>query len=195
MGLDRAERPLRLTRDLLERQVAEEAQRDDLAVRLGQGGDGAADVGGPLRANGDARRVRRCDRGRSTASVAAAAADPPVGSSAPVGSSQVTERRWPRLAQSDPDRDPGQPRAERAVAAPARERAVGGHERLLGGVLGLVQVAEDAVAGPDDRGRFALDEEAEGIAVAGEHGIDDRAVIAWSSGAASASMVEDRLTP
>ena len=56
------------------------------------------------------------------------------------------------------------------------ERAIGGHEGLLGGVLGLVQVAEDPVAGPDDRGRLALDEAAEGVAVPGEDGLDRRAV-------------------
>ena len=82
------------------------------------------------------------------------------------------------LAQGDADRDAGQPRTERALAAPARERSVGGHERLLRGVLGLVEVAEDPMAGPDDRRRFALDQMPIGITVAGEDGVDDGAVTA-----------------
>jgi len=72
---------------------------------------------------------------------------------------------------------------ERAVAPPAGERAVGGHERLLGGVLGLMQIAEDAMAGPDDRHRLAFDELPVGIPVACEDGIDDRALIAVVVGA------------
>jgi hypothetical protein len=35
-----------------------------------------------------------------------------------------------------------------------------------------VEIAEDAMAGADDRGRLPLDEEAEGIPVAGQDGID-----------------------
>jgi len=35
-----------------------------------------------------------------------------------------------------------------------------------------VEVTEDAVAGADDRARLALDENAEGVAIAGEDSID-----------------------
>ena len=84
----------------------------------------------------------------------------------PIGSRQATVFRLTGLAQSDPDRDARQPRTERSVATPARQRTVRGHERLLRGVLGLVEVAEDPMAGPDDRRRLALDEPAEGISVA-----------------------------
>jgi hypothetical protein len=40
-----------------------------------------------------------------------------------------------------------------------------------------VKVAEDPVAGPDDRDGFALDEEPEGIAVSREDGVDDRWIV------------------
>ena len=82
------------------------------------------------------------------------------------------------LAERDAHRDPGQPCPERSFAAPARERAIRGHERFLGRILGLVQVAEDAVAGANDRRRFALHEQAVGVAITGQHGIDDRPLIA-----------------
>ena len=41
-----------------------------------------------------------------------------------------------------------------------------------------MEVAEDPMAGPDDRGTLPLDQDAKGVGVAGEDGIDDRAVIA-----------------
>ena len=103
--------------------------------------------------------------------------------------------RWPSTPQRETDRDARQPRSERTVAAPARERPIGGHESLLGDVLGLVQVAEDPMAGAHDRRGFALDELAEGISVAGEHGIDDRAVGAVMVGPGRGGWSKDRLTP
>ena len=108
--------------------------------------------------------------------VAAASAPWRSGSGAPVGSIQVTDLPLAESSQRDAHGDPRQPRAERAVAAPAGERPIGGHECLLGDVLGLVQVAEDAMARSDDRRRLALDEVTEGVAIAGEDGIHDRAV-------------------
>ncbi len=121
-----------------------------------------------------------------------------------VGASGV--RRIPRLEPRDrspfaglPDgdahRDARQPGAERTVAAPAGERAIGGHECLLGSVLGFVQVAEHPMARPDDRCRFTLDQVAIGIAIAGEDGVHDRAVIALIPGADRGSGVDDRSTP
>jgi hypothetical protein len=40
-----------------------------------------------------------------------------------------------------------------------------------------VEVAEDPVAGADDRRGFALDEDPEGIAVSREDGVDDRWIV------------------
>ena len=77
----------------------------------------------------------------------------------------------------EPDRDPCEPGSERAVAAPAGKRAVGGHERLLGDILGLLQVAEDPVARADDRRPFAIDELSKGLAIPVEHGTHGQALI------------------
>lgn len=41
-----------------------------------------------------------------------------------------------------------------------------------------MEVAEDAVAGPDDGAQFAFDQDPEGITVAGEDGVDRPAGIA-----------------
>jgi hypothetical protein len=35
-----------------------------------------------------------------------------------------------------------------------------------------VEIAEDPVTGPDDRGRLPLDERAEGVRIAGQDGLD-----------------------
>ena len=51
MGLDRPERTFRLAGDLLERELAEEAQDHDLAVGLRERGDGGPEVGGTLGAD------------------------------------------------------------------------------------------------------------------------------------------------
>jgi hypothetical protein len=47
----------------------------------------------------------------------------------------------------------------------------------LGCILGLVEIAEDAVAGADDGGRFVLDEESERVPIAGQDGFDSGAFI------------------
>ena len=52
-----------------------------------------------------------------------------------------------------------------------------GHERLLGGILGFVEVAEDAVARSDDGRRLAVDEEPERVPIAGQDGVDCGALI------------------
>ena len=97
--------------------------------------------------------------------------------------------------QREADRDARQPRSEGTVAAPARERPIGGHESLLGDVLGLMEVAEDPMAGPHDRRGFALDELAKGISVASEHGIDDGAVGAVMVWPGRGGWSKDRLAP
>ena len=40
-----------------------------------------------------------------------------------------------------------------------------------------MEVAKDAVAGADDRGRFVVDEDSERVPIAGQDGLDDRAFI------------------
>ncbi len=74
-------------------------------------------------------------------------------------------------SQRDPNGDPGQPRSERTVATPRGEAPKGRHEGLLGRILGLMEIAEDAMAGPQDGWTFALHEHAECIAIAGQDGI------------------------
>jgi hypothetical protein len=81
------------------------------------------------------------------------------------------------LAQGDPDRDPRQPRTERAVASPGRQRLVGGHECFLGRILGRREVAEDPLARADDGRTFRLDQASERLPVAIENGLDDRALV------------------
>ena len=71
VGLDGAQRSTGLARDLVERRVGEEAQRDDLAIRLGQRRDRGAQLGGALGADGQARRVGPVARRRGAARSAA----------------------------------------------------------------------------------------------------------------------------
>jgi len=54
-----------------------------------------------------------------------------------------------------------------------------------------VQIAQDPVAGTDDRGRLALDQDAEGIPVAVEDGLDDpkRLIVAGRFGSGVACCV------
>jgi hypothetical protein len=82
------------------------------------------------------------------------------------------------LTKRDPDGDACQPRTERSVTSPARERSICGHECLLGSVLGLVEVSEDSVAGPDDRRRFSLDDVTVRVTVACEDRVDHDTVTA-----------------
>ncbi len=99
------------------------------------------------------------------------------------------------LAEGDPDRDAGQPGTERSVATPAGERSIRGHEGLLGGVLGFMQVPEDPMARPDDRRGLSIDEVAEGVTVAGEDGIDDGPVIAALGRLGAGRVAGDGMTP
>ena len=120
--------------------------------------------------------------GRSSIASASAAAEPASDGARRSRSARVEPGHGSSLAdlaERDADGDPCQPGTERALAAPARERSIGGHEGLLGGILGLVEVTEDPVTGPHHRRRLAVDEVAVGIPIAGEDGIDDRAVIAF----------------
>ncbi|HEY8632274.1 MAG TPA: hypothetical protein VIL50_03900, partial [Candidatus Limnocylindrales bacterium] len=70
-------------------------------------------------------------------------------------------------------------------AAPTGEAPEGGHECLLGGVLGLVEIAEDAMARADDTSRFAVDEDPERVTIAGQDSLDsgafigDLGVVSW----------------
>jgi hypothetical protein len=57
-----------------------------------------------------------------------------------------------------------------------------------------MQVAKDPMAGPDDRGRLTLDQQAIGVPVAGQDGVDDGAIavaVGWRGCAES----QDFLTP
>ena len=113
----------------------------------------------------------------------------------PSGSIHVDGLALPDTPQRDANGDPRQPRAERPVATPARERAIRGHEGLLGDVLRLVQVAEDPMACAHDRSRLAVDQVTKRLPVAGEDGIDDRALRAVTVGPRGGGWSNDRLAP
>lgn len=171
MSLDRTERPARLGRDLVEAQLAEETQGDDLAIRLVEPRNGRPDAGGALGSEGADRRI--LPAGQIDAGGRVGWVDP---------RDVVTTLR---PAKGDPHRDPGDPGAERTVTAPAGQTPEGGHEGLLRGVLGLMEIAEDAMAGADDRGRFAVDEDPERVTIAGQDSLDsgafigDLGVVSW----------------
>jgi hypothetical protein len=167
MGLDRPERAFGLPRDLLEREFAEEPEDHDFAIWLRQSGDRGPKGRRTLRPKGMRRRVGR-------------RASPKRGRRDGVATRVVRRGLEPcdRPSLTDPSQrdangDAGQPRTKRSVVAPAGERTIGSHECLLGGILGLVQVTEDAVAGPDDGRRLSLDEVAVRVAVTTEDCIDD----------------------
>jgi len=82
-----------------------------------------------------------------------------------------------RSAKRDTHGNSGQPCAERPVAAPAGQAPERGHERLLGRILGLMEIPKDAVAGADDRRGFALDEDPERVPLAGQDSLDNGAFI------------------
>ena len=176
MRLHGPQRSFGLAGDLVERELAEEAQRDRPRDTARAGSTTAF-------RRSAARSARRASiagsvRGPAAIDCASMAADAGSPASGPVGRRVDPGDGAPLtdLAQRDANGDAGQPGTERPLATPPGERSIGGHERLLGGVLGLVEVAEDPMAGSDDRRRFALDQMAERVSVAGEDGFDDRAV-------------------
>jgi hypothetical protein len=61
--------------------------------------------------------------------------------------------------------------------APPGEALEGGHEGFLGCILGLVEIAEDAVAGTNDGGRLVVHEDPERVAIAGQNSLDNSAFI------------------
>jgi len=161
--LDGPERTSGLDGDLLEAQLTEEPQRDHLSIRLVEPADGRPDSRRALGAQGREGRVlpaRQVDPGGRIGRVDPGDVAPALG---------ATKR--------DPDRDPGQPGTERAVAPPGSQAPEGGHEGLLRRILGFMEVTEDAVAGPLDRWTLAFDEEPERVAIAGQDGIDSGAFI------------------
>ena len=158
-----SDRPAGLIRDLPKRQIAEEAQGDDLSIRLVKSGDGLSNVCRTLGLKRDGGRVRPADQvaGRSR-----------------IGRVEPRDRAPPlRATDRDPNGDPRQPGTEGAVFSPCSKRAERGHERLLGCVFGLMEVAEHAVAGTDDGRTLALDKDAERIAISGQDATHDDSVV------------------
>ncbi len=175
MGLHGPERPIALVGDLGQRELAEEAQDEDLAIGLLEAGDRGPDRRGSFRANGELGGIRHAsERGRERRLPDPLAA---AGPGRVVGHGRRVDPGHGAPPAGAPDRDPrcdpGEPGAERAVAAPGPEGAIGGHEGLLRSVLGLVKVAQDPVAGADDAARLPLDEGPERIGVARQDGGDD----------------------
>ena len=153
----------RLRRDLVEAQLGEVAEGDRLAIRLVELRDSRSDGRGAFGAKGRRGWIEPARH--------------------------VDGRRWVRRvdprdvaptlnpAQSDPHRDSGEPGAERALSTPPSEALERGHERLLGRVLGLVDVAEDTVTGADDGRRFTVDQDTEGLAIPCEDGVNDSSIV------------------
>jgi hypothetical protein len=163
MGLDRAEWPARLVGDLVEAEVAEEAQGDHLAIWLVEPTDGRPETLGSLRSERRDRGIRASrpvDPGRRIGRIDPGHIPPTL-----------------RPPKGDADGDPRQPRPERSIGPPAGEALERGHECLLSGILGFVEVAEDAVAGADDGRGLTLDEDPERVPVSGEDGLDCGAFI------------------
>lgn len=172
MGLDGRHRASSGRRDLGQGKVAEEAQEDDLAIRLVERRDGPANGIGPLGFHRDVGRVGR-QRGSSGRRSRQAAA-------VWLYQDRIEAHYWAPAAgppERNPHRNPAQPGAKRPGRLPAGERAIGDHECLLGCVFGFVEVAQDPVAGADDGGRLAIDEDAKGLSIAAEHeGNDPRSL-------------------
>lgn len=176
VGLDGPQRSSGLARDLVEGQFTEESQGDHLAIGLRQGGQRHANIRGALRAEGQLDGiVSRCGVDRRLVD----------GHLDPSAQALAVPIRWitprdgaptPNLAQSDPGRDACHPRNERSVSAPAGKGAIGGHKALLCGILRVVHITKDAVADPDHLPGVSIDQVPEGLAVAGQHGIDRRSI-------------------
>jgi hypothetical protein len=163
MGLHRAQRATRLDGDLVEAHLAEEPQGHDFAVWLIEAAHGDPEA---FRTLGEKAGGRR------------------IGSAFDVDPGRWVTRIDPRdvptslgATDRDPDGDPGQPSAERACLTPPREAPERDHERLLRGILGLVEVAEDPVTGADHGSRFLVDEKAERLPISREDGLDRGAFI------------------
>ena len=90
------------------------------------------------------------------------------------GSIHATSRRDRCAARRNASRTPI--RASHAPNGPSprhgRERSERHEERLLGDVLGLVRIAEHALAGAHEHVRLPFHQESERLAVAAQHGID-----------------------
>jgi hypothetical protein len=174
--LDRPEGTVRRLRDLGKRPFGEEPERHDLAVGLVERGDGRPHPGVALRTEQGMRGIDGVRRPHG--------AEPVLAGLVGFRCQRVQPGDLLALAgaaDGKADRDPRQPCAERAVGTPGGQRPVGDHEGLLCHVLGFRAVAEHPGAGRDDRGAFTIHELAEGIAITGKHGVDDRAVIGRGS--------------
>jgi hypothetical protein len=163
MRLDRSQRSTGLGGDLGEGQFTEEAKGDNLAIGVVKPADGRSNPCRPLRA-------QRGDRG-----ILAAGDSDRGGGRAGVDPRDVAPAL--RSAESDADGDPREPGPKRTVVAPTGEAPEGDHERLLGCVLGLMEITEDAVAGADDRRGFVLDEDSERVPIACQDSLDNGAFI------------------
>lgn len=160
--LDCAERHVGLGRDALEGHVVEEAQRDDLALIFWKALDRVTQPGRLLHVDDVLERVSRpvtdqisrgFDIGR----------DPTAGAGRP--------------GNCDAPRDAPDPCSKGAIPAVAREGAEGLDERILGGVLSLICIAQHPHARPDHGTRFALDKQPVGVPVARQHGVDECSIV------------------
>jgi hypothetical protein len=152
-----------LVGDLVEAQLAEEAEGDRLSIWLVEPADGRPDPGCVLGSQGRDRRIRparQVDASRRIHRVDPGHIAPALGA-----------------AERDPDGDPGQPGPERTVTTPRGQAPEGGHEGLLGSILGFMEIAEDAMAGSQDRRTIASHEEPERVSIACQDGIDSGAFI------------------
>jgi len=110
-----AQRPVGRLGDLEQRALREEPERHDLAIRLVERGDGGAHAGVLLGAEHAVGRVDGVGH--------PAGPEPGLARLVRLGSERVEPRDLlapAGVADGEADRDPGQPRPERTVGAPAR---------------------------------------------------------------------------
>lgn len=170
--LDGPDRATARRRYLGQREFPEEAKGNDLAVGFLEARDRCSKSVGALPAQDDLGRVVRPSRrlgstelrGRRTERSGGGWLDP--GQLTRPGSAAG-------VSQGNANGDPGEPCSERSVGSPCTKCAIGGHEGLLGSVLGIVQIAKDSVADPDDGTGLSLDQLPKRVAIAAQDGSHD----------------------
>ena len=159
MSLDGIERTARGCGNFIKRHLTEEAQGHHLTVGLPEGGHGLAHRSLALVSEHDGKRIGAgCTEDELGAELHGLASLP-----------KASERLAGRDAQ--------EPAPERALAPVRRDRSVRHHERLLSNIFGIMGSAQDPQADAVDHPLLPLDKEPERVAISGEHGIHQGAVI------------------
>jgi hypothetical protein len=173
MGLHGPDWPTRGLGDLGKRALAEESEGDDLAIGFLEPCDRGAELRITLADDRRGRRIawaRQVDRrhlsdDRSLPGHRFGTAAERVETDDRTSTGRLTKR--------DPHGNPGQPCTEWAFATPRAQRAKCRHEGLLGGIFGLVEIAENAIARSDHDRRLAFDQSAIRLPITIEDRPDD----------------------